>query len=95
MARMVAPQDRFALHQGTIAGQDLGRSPGFAVVSVNAGWKPAGAFALSCGIDNLFDRAYVEHISRNASAVPGYLTATLRVEEPGRMLWVKAGLRFP
>jgi iron complex outermembrane receptor protein len=97
LLRMVAPQDRFAVDQGTIAGQDLGRTPGFAVFSVNAGWKPAGAKGLrfSCGIDNLFDRAYAEHISRNSSAIPGYLTSTTRVEEPGRMIWLKASFALP
>jgi iron complex outermembrane receptor protein len=94
LARLVAPQDRFALGQGTIAGEDLGRSPGFAVFSLNAGWKPAQGLQLTCGIDNLFDRAYAEHISRNASAIPGYLAPALQVNEPGRMLWVKAGFRF-
>jgi iron complex outermembrane receptor protein len=97
LVRLVAPQDRFALDQGTIAGQDMGRTPGFAVFSVNAGWKPPGVRGLqfSCGIDNLFDRAYAEHISRNASAIPGYVTPAARIEEPGRMIWLKATFRLP
>ena len=96
LARLCAPQDRWAVNQGTIAGQDLGRTPGFAVFSINAAWKPAGAkgLQLSCGIDNLFDRAYAEHLSRHGSPVPGDPEPSVRVEEPGRMLWFKAGFRF-
>ncbi len=96
LARLCAAQDRYAVNQGTIAGQDLGCTPGFAVFSVNAGWKPAGAkgLQLSCGIDNLFDRAYAEAISRRASPIPGYPAAPVRIEEPGRMIWLKAGFKF-
>ncbi len=97
LARMVAPQNRFAVNQGTIAGQDLGRTPGFAVFSLNAGWQPAGikGLRLSCGIDDLFDRAYAEHISRHSIPIPGYTTTSIRVDEPGRMLWLKAVLKVP
>lgn len=97
LVRMVAPQNRFALNQGSIAGQDLGRTAGFAVFSINAGWRPAGAKGLrfSCGIDNLFDRAYAEHISRHSSPVPGYDTTSVRVNEPGRMVWVKVAFKMP
>jgi iron complex outermembrane receptor protein len=97
LVRMVAPQDRVALNQGTIAGLDLGRTPGFAVWSLNAGWRPPGAppLTFSCGIDNLFDRAYAEHINRQSSPIPGYLTPSERIQEPGRIFWLKATFKFP
>jgi iron complex outermembrane receptor protein len=97
LAHLVAPQDRVAPWQGGIAGQDLGPSPGFAVVSLNGGWNPAGAGSLSFrfGVDNLFDRAYCEHLGRMAGAVPGYPSPPLRVEEPGRLVWVSVGLKVP
>lgn len=92
--RGVQRQGRFAVNQGSIVGQDVGATPGFAVVSFNAGWKPARGWLVTGGVDNLFNRSYAEHISRSASPIPGYLVQAVRVNEPGRLLWVKAGLTF-
>ncbi len=39
LLRLVADQDRYALNEGNIVGQDLGPTPGFAVLSLNAGWR--------------------------------------------------------
>ncbi|MBP1771433.1 MAG: TonB-dependent copper receptor [Holophagaceae bacterium] len=94
LARGVARQDRIAVNQGNIVGQDLGPSAGFGTLSLHAGWRPADGWLLTCGVDNLFDRAYAEHISRNASLVPGYAVQSLRVREPGRNAWLKASFRF-
>lgn len=92
--RGVAAQERFALSQGNIVGQDLGRTSGFGLLSLHGGWRPTEALLLSVGVDNLFNRTYAEHISRNASVIPGYTLQSLRVNEPGRMMWAKASLRF-
>ena len=94
LVRGVQRQDRFALNQGNIVGQDLGATPGFAVVSLNIGWKPAQGWLVTGGVDNLFNRAYAEHISRSTSAIPGFVVQSLRVNEPGRTLWLKAALTF-
>jgi len=91
--RVVAEQDRYAVRQGNVVGQDLGRTGGFGVLSVNAGWKPAPGVLVSAGIDNLFDKAYAEHLSRGGAAVSGY-EQTTRVNEPGRTLWLKVGASF-
>jgi iron complex outermembrane receptor protein len=95
LARLVAPQDRFALRQGSIAGQDLGRAPGFAVFSLQAGWTPGagGRFQVSAGIENLFDRAYAEAVNRASASQPGAAPASFRVPEPGRMIWIRLGMR--
>jgi iron complex outermembrane receptor protein len=53
-----------------------------------AGWLITG------GVDNLFNRAYAEHISRSTSAIPGYAVQSVRVNEPGRILWLKASFTF-
>lgn len=90
--RMVAAQDRVAENQGNIAGQDIGTSAGFGVLSLNGGWKASKSLQLTAGIDNLFDKTYAEHISRNAAAIPGYAVQTTRVNEPGRNLWAKLTL---
>jgi iron complex outermembrane receptor protein len=87
--RMVAAQNRFAINEGNIVGQDIGRTGGFGVVSLHAGWKPYKGVQLTAGVDNLFDKLYAEHLSRGGSSVLGYVTTT-RINEMGRSLWVNA-----
>lgn len=91
LLRVVAEQDRFDLNKGNIVGQDIGRTAGFSVFSINGGWKPKKGVQLTAGIDNLFDKTYTEHLSRSGAMVAGY-TRTTRVNEPGRTLWLKAQL---
>ena len=93
LARFVAAQNRYALNQGTIIGQDLGRTGGFSVFSLNAGWRINPHTLLTVGVDNLFDKTYAEHLSLNGGAVTGY-PVTMRLNEPGRMLWVKLVATF-
>lgn len=83
--RLVAKQDRLHIGYGNIVGQDIGGSPGFGVISVNAGYRPLKGLLITAGIDNLFDKTktYAEHISRAGAAVAGY-EQTTRVNEPGR-----------
>jgi iron complex outermembrane receptor protein len=88
LVRHAAAQNRVAVNQGNVVGQDIGASPSFTVVSLNAALKlPHGAL-LSAGIDNLLDRNYAEHLSRGGSMLAGY-PQTTRVNEPGRTLWLK------
>ena len=89
LLRVVASQDRYAVGQGNIVGQDIGPTDGFALLSVNAGWRPRDGLLIAAGIDNLFDREYAEHLSRAGAMVAGF-TQTTRVNEPGRTLWLKA-----
>jgi iron complex outermembrane receptor protein len=53
LVRGVARQDRFAVNQGNIVGQDIGATAGFAILSLNAGWKPAKGWLVTGGVDNL------------------------------------------
>jgi len=91
--RVVAEQDRYVVRQGNVVGQDLGRTGGFGVLSLNAGWTPTQGVLVSAGIDNLFDKEYADHLSRGGAAVTGY-EQTTRVNEPGRTLWLKVGANF-
>lgn len=93
LARAVDNQDRVHLGYGSVVGQDIGPTPGFTVYSLNAGYRPKKGTLISAGIDNLFDKAYAEHISRAGAMVAGY-TQTTRVNEPGRNLWLKASMAF-
>ena len=89
LLRVVAAQDRYVVGQGNIVGQDIGPSGGFAILSLNAGWRPRDGLLVTAGVDNLFDRDYAEHLSRAGAMVSGF-TQTARVSEPGRTLWFKA-----
>ncbi len=91
--RLVAAQHRIAVNQGNIAGQDIGKTGGFAVFSLNAGWRPRPGMLVAAGVDNLFDKNYAEHISRGGSMLAGF-TQTTRVNEPGRVAWLKGTLDF-
>lgn len=91
LLRLVTAQDRIAIDQGNIVGQDIGPTAGFGVLSLNGGWRPARGVLLAAGVDNVFDRTYAEHISRSGALVAGF-DQTTRVNEPGRMLWMKASI---
>ena len=93
LLRLVDEQDRVAVNQGSIVGQDLGPSPSFEVFSLHAGWRPRDGLEIAAGVDNLFDEAYAEHISRAGSGVSGYLQ-TSRIYEPGRTFWVRMSATF-
>lgn len=93
LLRAVTGQHRVAKNEGNVVGQDLGASAGFGVVSLNAGYAANDKLTIQAGVDNLFDKAYVEHLSRSGSAamVAGY-PSTFQVNEPGRTFWLKARL---
>ncbi|MDO8291623.1 MAG: TonB-dependent copper receptor [Gallionella sp.] len=93
LLRMVAAQERFAKNQGNIAGQDIGRTGGFSVLSLNAAYRAGKGVLVSAGVDNLGNRTYAEHLSRSGAMVSGF-TQTTRVNETGRNLWLKANFKF-
>lgn len=94
LLRGVSKQSRVAVNQGNIVGQDIGKTSGYAVFSLHAGYQVMENLLVTAGIDNLFDRTYAEHISRNGATVPGYDVTTERINEPGRNLWLKAQYNF-
>jgi iron complex outermembrane receptor protein len=93
LLRAVAEQDRVALGQGNIVGQDIGPADGFAILSLNGSWQVTDFARLSAGVDNLFDETYAEHLSRAGAPVAGY-SQTTRVNEPGRTLWARLDVQF-
>ncbi len=92
--RVVASQDRVSTRQGNIVGRDLGPSAGFAVFSLNGGYRFSDGVQLTAGIDNLFDRAYSEHLNLGGNSAFGYPADPVRIGEPGRTAWVKLNLRY-
>ena len=93
LLRLVAPKDEVAVGQGNISGQDVGKSGGFGIFSLNAGYKPNKKTLIAAGVDNVFDKAYAEFISRAGANVAGY-TQTTRINEPGRTAWLKATIEL-
>ena len=65
--RSVAEQDKVAIDQGNISGQDLGETEGFNILSFSVGWKSPEKMQQTFVVENLFDRAYAEHISRKGA----------------------------
>nr|WP_257644327.1 TonB-dependent copper receptor [Luteimonas salinisoli] len=94
LVRAVAGQDRVAPGYGNAVGQDSGTSPGFATLALNAGYRFGSTARIGAGIDNVFDRAYSEHLNLAGNADFGYPADAVRINEPGRTLWVKLNLDY-
>lgn len=93
--RLVAAQRRIDAGVGNVVGKDYRQSPGFGVFSLNATYRVNKHLKLSSGIDNLFGKAYAEHLNLAGNAGFGYPASDPRaVEEPGRTLWSKAEFSF-
>ncbi|WP_049630977.1 TonB-dependent copper receptor [Cellvibrio sp. pealriver] len=91
--RVADDQTRVDINKGNIAGQDIGASDGFNVLSFNAGWRAHKNLLITSGIDNLLNETYAEHISKAGAMIAGY-DQTTRINEPGRTYWLKAQLSF-
>ena len=92
LLRVVSSQDRIAPGYGNVVGQDFDASPGFATFALNGGYRFSEKVQLTAGIDNLFDRAYSEHLNLAGNADFGYPADPVRINEPGRTAWVKLNL---
>ena len=93
LVRWVADQTRVDPKRGGIAGQDVGETDGFTVTSINPGYRVNDKVRVTAGVDNLFDKTYAEHVSRAGAAITEFET-TERVNEPGRLVWMKATVAF-
>ena len=93
--RVVAAQHRVADGQGNVVGKDYAQSAGFGVFSLNGAYRVSRHLRLSAGVDNLFDKAYAEHLNLAGNAGFGYPANDPRpVDEPGRTLWTKVDFSF-
>ncbi len=91
--RLVAAQHRYATGQGNVVGRDLGASAGFGVLSLHAGYRLNERLRLTAGVDNLLDKNYAEHLNLAGNAGFGY-PGGVRINEPGRTLWLRADVKF-
>ena len=94
LVRAVASQDRVAEGQGNVVGRDLGPSGGFATLALNGGYRFNAQAQLTAGIDNVFDRSYSEHLNLSGSADFGFPADPVRINEPGRTLWIRLSLAY-
>ncbi len=91
--RMVAAQNRYAQNQGNVVGYDFGPTGGFGTLSLYGGYKVNRYLALTAGVDNVFDKAYGEHLNLAGNSGFGF-GASSRFNDPGRTVWLKAALTF-
>ena len=94
LLRVAASQDRMSPGYGNVVGQDLAPTPGFAVFSLNGGYRFTQTLQLAAGIDNVFDRTYAEHLNLAGNSAFGYPADPVRINEPGRSAWVKLNYKF-
>ncbi|HEY4529273.1 MAG TPA: TonB-dependent copper receptor [Luteimonas sp.] len=94
LLRLVDGQDRVAVGYGNVVGQDIGPSAGFATLALNAGYRFASGVDVTAGVDNVFDRAYSEHLNLAGNADFGYPADAVRINEPGRTFWLRVGYSY-
>lgn len=94
LLRGVSAQDRTNPGYGNVVGQDLDDSAGFGVFSLNGGYRFTERVQLAAGIDNVFDRAYSEHLNLAGNSAFGYPADPVRINEPGRSAWLKLNVKF-
>ncbi|WP_151837662.1 TonB-dependent copper receptor [Acinetobacter ursingii] len=91
--RAVAEQNRISLNDGNIVGYDMGKSKAFSTLAMNATYKYSEALDFSVGIDNLFDKAYSEHLNKSGAALFGY-AANEQFNNIGRNYWARVSMKF-
>jgi outer membrane receptor protein involved in Fe transport len=77
-ARVVAQQGREAVVRGTAPGSLISveeQTAGFTTVHLRGYWSVNRNLHLISGIDNVFDRGYVEHLSLRLPAAVGFGSA--------------------
>ena len=91
--RLVAAQHRYTQDQGNVVGRDMGASSGFGVLSLHASYRVQRQLKITVGVDNLLDKTYAEHLNLAGNAGFGF-PANIRLNEPGRTLWLRADMQF-
>lgn len=91
--RIVDDQDRVSLREGNIVGYDLSPSQGFGTLSLNGTYNLSEGVNLSLGIDNLFNKAYAEHLNKAGNAGLGF-AANQQFNNLGRNYWARISMKF-
>ena len=89
--RLVDKQNDVCLSgSANCGGQDVRKTPGYGVLDVHVEYAFAGGLSLLAGVDNLLDKAYTLHESRDDTVNP----ASFQVAEPGRSVWMRVSKAF-
>ena len=89
--RLVANQNDVCLSgSANCGGQDVRQTPGYGVLDMYTEYSFANGIHLLAGVDNLFDKAYTLHESRDDTVNP----LSFQVAEPGRSLWMRVSKSF-
>jgi iron complex outermembrane receptor protein len=92
---VVAAQNRIDQNKGNVVGKDYDKSGGFGVFSLNGAYRINKNWKVSTGVDNLFGKAYAEHLNLAGNAGFGYpANDPQAINEPGRTLWTKVDMSF-
>lgn len=88
--KLVAQQNDVCLSSDACGGQDVRKTPGYGLVNLHGEYTASNGFVVAMGVDNLFDKDYTLHESRD------YLLDTdpVQVAEPGQNIWVKVSAHF-
>ena len=93
--RVVADQGRIDRNKGNVVGKDYAQSAGFGVFSLNGAYRINQNFKVSTGVDNLFGKAYAEHLNLAGNAGFGFPADNPQaLKEPGRTFWTKVDMSF-
>ncbi len=84
--RFADKQDRI----DTLSKQEVGETAGWAVLDLYGDLQLGDIFSLRAGVDNVLDKTYAEHASRSNLMDP----VAIKVNEPGRVMWVKLTAEF-
>ncbi|SFG55104.1 TonB-dependent receptor domain-containing protein [Neptunomonas qingdaonensis] len=87
---LVASQSEVCLASSDCAGLDVTPTSGYGLVDLFADYRLSPAVTLAAGIDNVFDKTYRVHESRDDVFDP----TPLQVNEPGRSVWMKLSGKF-
>lgn len=71
-------------------GQDVRKTPGYGVINLHGQYEFENGLTLVAGIDNLTDKAYTLHESRDDAVNP----VPFQVQEPGRSGWLRLTKTF-
>lgn len=95
--RMADGQQRIDRNHGSTNGLDVAATPGFSVWDIQGEYKFNKQVQVAAGIDNVFDRYYVEHLNHSSSVSWANLGSTLpsQVPEAGQRWWLKLGITLP
>ncbi|MCJ8168908.1 TonB-dependent copper receptor [Atopomonas sediminilitoris] len=92
VSRFAARQTRVDDDTQTGSAQDAGESSGWITLDLSASYALSKDLTVATGVDNLFDRTYAYHVSR--ANVDPFNPQAVRVNEPGRSVWLKTQWQF-